>query len=293
MAADPTRPDPAGSPPERPGSPARAPAGEPARRPGRSCAWRSPRSARWSPSRCSRSSTQPSSARWARPPWRRSAPGAQVFTTVTGLAIFLAYGTTAVVARRVGAGQLGAAISDGVEGVALASGWASLATVAPGRWRPQLLDWIGTSPATTPEALTYLRTISLAFPFALVAMAAIGVLRGLQDTATTLWVTSSAVLHEPGAGRLPGAGRPAGGSPDPPGPPSPPRRWPPACSCAILARRARQHGAPLRPEPVGGAGRGPGIGPALLAHCGPARRSSCSPSLSPPASGTPSSRPTT
>ena len=119
--------------------------------------------------------------------------GAQVFTTVTGLAIFLAYGTTAVVARRVGAGQVAAGITDGIEGVALGLGLGLAATAGTWLLGPQLLAWIGTSPATTPEALAYLRTISLAFPFALAAMAAIGVLRGLQDTATTLWVTLAAV----------------------------------------------------------------------------------------------------
>ncbi|MCU0301869.1 MAG: MATE family efflux transporter [Candidatus Nanopelagicales bacterium] len=119
--------------------------------------------------------------------------GAQVFTTVTGLAIFLAYGTTAVVARRVGAGQLARGITDGVEGVALGVGLGTVATVVTWLTAPQLVAWIGTSPASTPEALAYLRTVSLAFPFALAAMAAIGVLRGLQDTATTLWITLVAV----------------------------------------------------------------------------------------------------
>ena len=119
--------------------------------------------------------------------------GAQVFTTVTGLAIFLAYGTTAVVARRVGAGQLAAGITDGIEGVALGLGLGIAATLGTWLLGPQLLEWIGTSPAITPDALSYLRTISLSFPFALAAMAAIGVLRGLQDTATTLWVTVIAV----------------------------------------------------------------------------------------------------
>ena len=77
--------------------------------------------------------------------------GAQVFTTVTGLAIFLAYGTTAVVARRVGAGQVAAGITDGVEGVALGLGLGLLATVATWLAGPALLHWIGTSPETTPR----------------------------------------------------------------------------------------------------------------------------------------------
>ena len=119
--------------------------------------------------------------------------GAQVFTTVTGLAIFLAYGTTAVVARRVGAGQVARGITDGVEGVALGIGLGILAAGITWLLGPTLLDWIGTSEQSTPQALAYLRTIGLAFPFALAAMAGIGVLRGLQDTATTLWVTLVAV----------------------------------------------------------------------------------------------------
>ena len=117
------------------------------------------------------------------------AAGAQVFTTVTGLAIFLAYGTTAVVARRVGANQTARGITDGIEGVALGVALGFAATALTWLAAPLLLDWLGTSPRTTEPALHYLRTISLAFPFALAAMAAIGVLRGLQDTATTLWIT--------------------------------------------------------------------------------------------------------
>ena len=176
--------------------------------------------------------------------------GAQVFTTVTGLAIFLAYGTTAVVARRVGAGQLGAAIGDGVEGMALGLGLGVAATISTWALAPLLLAWIGTSPATTPEALAYLRTISLAFPFALLAMAAIGVLRGLQDTATTLWVTLAAVgTNLALAAYLVLVARwgIAGSA------------WATVAAEAVaaalllreLARRARQHGASLRPSRSG------------------------------------------
>ena len=39
-----------------------------------------------------------------------------VVQTVVGLCVFLAYGTTASVARRVGAGDLGGAIAQGVDG---------------------------------------------------------------------------------------------------------------------------------------------------------------------------------
>lgn len=176
--------------------------------------------------------------------------GAQVFTTVTGLAIFLAYGTTSVVARRVGAGQVARGITDGIEGVALGLALGVAATVIVWLAAPQLLDWIGTSPASTPEALAYLRTISLAFPFALVAMAGVGVLRGLQDTTTTLWVTLVAVLTNLALAAylvLVARWGIAGSA------------WATVIAevvaagafLRVLLRRARQHGAGLRPSRAG------------------------------------------
>jgi putative MATE family efflux protein len=176
--------------------------------------------------------------------------GAQVFTTVTGLAIFLAYGTTSVVARRVGAGQVAQGITDGIEGVALGLVIGLAATVVTWGAGPQLLEWIGTSPDSTPQALAYLRTISLAFPFALAAMAGIGVLRGLQDTATTLWITVAAVATNTAlAAYLVLVARwGITGS-----------AWATVAAEVlaaglflwVLARRAREHGAALRPTRAG------------------------------------------
>jgi putative MATE family efflux protein len=176
--------------------------------------------------------------------------GAQVFTTVTGLAIFLAYGTTAVVARRVGAGQVARGITDGIEGIALGVGLGVAGTALTWLAAPLLLDWIGTSPRSTPDALAYLRTISLAFPFALASMAGVGVLRGLQDTATTLWITLAAVGTNLAlaAHLVLVAGWGITGS-----------AWATVAAEAlaaaaflwVLRRRARQHGANLRPSRSG------------------------------------------
>ena len=122
------------------------------------------------------------------------AVGAQVFSTAAGLAVFLAYGTTSVVARRVGAGQVARGITDGVEGVALGLGLGAVGTIVIWLLAPDLIAWLGTSPAAAPQAIAFLRTICLGLPFVLATMAALGVLRGLQDTATTLWITVAAVL---------------------------------------------------------------------------------------------------
>lgn len=119
---------------------------------------------------------------------------AQVFTTITGMMIFLAYGTTAVVARRVGAGQAARGLTDGIEGMALGLviGLAATAIVYP--TAPWIIDALGASAEAAPQAVLYLRIVSLSFPLVLAAMAMIGVLRGLQDTRTTLWVTVGATL---------------------------------------------------------------------------------------------------
>ncbi len=112
---------------------------------------------------------------------------------VLGLCIFLAYATTASVARRLGEGRWGDAVSEGVEGMALGFGLGLvLAAVTIAAAEP-LVHAFGASDTVTPYAVVYLRVIALGFPAALVAMAGVGVLRGLQDTRTTLLVTLLAV----------------------------------------------------------------------------------------------------
>ena len=118
---------------------------------------------------------------------------ANLLGTVLGLCIFLAYATTASVARRLGEGRLGAAVSEGVEGMALGLGLGVVLGAAMALAAQPLVEALGTSAEVTPYAVTYLRIVALGMPAALVAMAGVGVLRGLQDTRTTLLVTVLAV----------------------------------------------------------------------------------------------------
>jgi putative MATE family efflux protein len=174
----------------------------------------------------------------------------QVFGMVTGLGVFLAYGTTAVVARRFGAGQVAHGLSDGAEGIALGVVLGSAATVVTWLLAPDLLRWLGTSAESTQQALTYLRITCLAFPFVLATMAALGVLRGLQDTATTLWVAVVALVVNTAlsAGLVLGAGWGIAGS-----------AWGTLATEAlvaglflwVLAARAREHGTTLRATRAG------------------------------------------
>ncbi|MEU9230993.1 MATE family efflux transporter [Streptomyces subrutilus] len=113
---------------------------------------------------------------------------AALLTTAVSVFVFLAYATTAAVARRVGAGDLPAAIRQGMDGIwlALLLGAAVIAVVLP--TAPWLVSVFGASDTVAPYAITYLRISAFGIPAMLVVLAATGVLRGLQDTRTPLYV---------------------------------------------------------------------------------------------------------
>jgi putative MATE family efflux protein len=111
-----------------------------------------------------------------------------VVQTVVGLCVFLAYGTTASVARRVGAGDLTGALAQGLDGIWLAVLVGSLATVAGIPLAGPLVGLFGADPGVVGYATTYLRWAFLGVVPLLVVLAATGLLRGLQDTRTPLVV---------------------------------------------------------------------------------------------------------
>jgi putative MATE family efflux protein len=173
-----------------------------------------------------------------------------LLTTAVSVFVFLAYATTAAVARRVGAGDLQAAIRQGMDGIwlALLLGAAVIAAVLP--LAPGLVSLFGTSPTAAPYATTYLRISALGIPAMLVVLAATGVLRGLQDTRTPLYVAvagfvANAVLN---VGLVYGVGLGIAGS-----------AWGTVIAqcgmalvyLAVVVRGARKHGASLRPDATG------------------------------------------
>lgn len=113
---------------------------------------------------------------------------AVVLQTVVGLCVFLAYGTTASVARHLGAGDLRAALAQGVDGVWLAVLIGTLATVLGVALTPTLVGAFGVGAEVSGHAETYLAIAFLGTTPLLVMLAATGVLRGLQDTRTPLLV---------------------------------------------------------------------------------------------------------
>ncbi|AWT44272.1 MATE family efflux transporter [Streptomyces actuosus] len=173
-----------------------------------------------------------------------------LLTTAVSVFVFLAYATTAAVARRVGAGDLPAAIRQGMDGIwlALLLGAAVIAVTLPAA--PGIVDLFGASSTAAPYATTYLRISSLGIPAMLVVLAATGVLRGLQDTRTPLYVAiagfvANAALN---AGLVYGADLGIAGS-----------AWGTViaqCGMAavyltVVVRGARRHGASLRPDAAG------------------------------------------
>ncbi|MEW1817825.1 MATE family efflux transporter [Streptomyces diastaticus] len=173
-----------------------------------------------------------------------------LLTTAVSIFVFLAYATTGAVARRVGAGDLSAAIRQGMDGIwlALLLGAAVIAVVLP--TASALIDLFGASETAAPYAVTYLRISSLGIPAMLVVLAATGVLRGLQNTRTPLYVAiggfvANAVLN---VVLVYGAGLGIAGS-----------AWGTViaqCGMAavylvVVVRGARKHGASLKPDAAG------------------------------------------
>ncbi|WP_409485687.1 MATE family efflux transporter [Arsenicicoccus dermatophilus] len=109
--------------------------------------------------------------------------------TAANVFVFLAYGTTSVVARHVGAGDERGAVATGLDGVWLASGLGLVtAVLVAGAARP-ILTVFGASAAALDQGATYLRLSALGLPAMLVALATTGILRGVQDTRTPLVVS--------------------------------------------------------------------------------------------------------
>jgi putative MATE family efflux protein len=111
-----------------------------------------------------------------------------VLATLVNLAVFLAYGTTAAVARMLGAGNLRGAMRQGIDGcwLALIVGAVTAAVVWP--ISPWMVSLFGPSAEVAEHAEIYLQVSLLGIPSMLLVLAATGVLRGLQDTRTPLVV---------------------------------------------------------------------------------------------------------
>ena len=112
----------------------------------------------------------------------------QALNTIVNLCIFLAYGTTAAVARQVGAGRTREAVRQGVDGLWLALALGAAIIVVGWPLVPGIVHLFGAPAGVAPYAVTYLRISLFGVPGMLLVLAGTGVLRGLQDAATPLVV---------------------------------------------------------------------------------------------------------
>lgn len=170
--------------------------------------------------------------------------------TVVGLCVFLAYATTATVARLVGAGDRSRALAAGVDGAWLAAGLGLALAAAIWAVAPWAAAALGASGDVLVHATSYLRWSAPGLPGMLVVLAATGSLRGVEDTRTPLVVaaTGAAVnvvlnvtfVHGAGMG-IAGSGLGTALAQTGMG----------VALAAVLARGARRHGVGLRPTTAG------------------------------------------
>lgn len=174
----------------------------------------------------------------------------QALSTLVYLCVFLAYGTTAGVARKAGAGDLRAAVRQGVDGMWLALAIGAVLIIAGWPLVPRIVEAFGASAGVAPFAETYLRVSLFGIPSMLIVLAGTGVLRGLRDTRTPLVVSIGGfsvnlllnalfvlVLGWGIAGSAWGTVLAQTASA--------------AVYVAVVLRAARRHGAPVRPDAAG------------------------------------------
>jgi putative MATE family efflux protein len=116
------------------------------------------------------------------------AVASSILLIIFSVFIFLAYGTTASVARLIGAGDEREAAHHAVQGMWLALFAGIAVAVIAFAFSGPLVRLLGAEGAVEEQALIYLRISLLGVPAMLVVLAGTGYLRGLQDTRTPLVV---------------------------------------------------------------------------------------------------------
>lgn len=120
------------------------------------------------------------------------AVAATVLGTIVGLCIFLAYGSTAAVARHHGAGDDRGALALGISGVWLSVGLGVVLAIVTALLAVPVTRSLSSSTTVAGHAHTYLLISTLGIPAMLVVLAATGALRGVLDMRTPLIVMIAA-----------------------------------------------------------------------------------------------------
>ncbi|NLE99118.1 MAG: MATE family efflux transporter [Propionibacterium sp.] len=118
--------------------------------------------------------------------------GAVVLTTMTGIMIFLAYGSTATVSRQVGAGNRKRASELGVQAIWLAFVLGLILVLLTFLFASWIATALGAEGGVHEQAVEYLRWSVPGMPGMLVMLAATGTFRGMADARTPLVLLVSA-----------------------------------------------------------------------------------------------------
>lgn len=117
-----------------------------------------------------------------------------ILLTVVGLFVFLAYSTTAITAKALGAGKQDEGIAAGIQAIWLALGLGVLLALGLILFAPQVVAALGASSEIAGQSTLYLRGSAFGVTGMLVVLAATGTLRGLLDMRTPLYVVAAGAI---------------------------------------------------------------------------------------------------
>lgn len=114
-----------------------------------------------------------------------------IITTAVGLFIFLAYSTTALTSRAMGAGKPAEGLQSGINAIWLAALLGVATTALLWAFGEAIIAWFEPTAAVHTQAHTYLHYASPGLIGMLVVLAATGTLRGVLDTRTPFIVATA------------------------------------------------------------------------------------------------------
>ena len=120
--------------------------------------------------------------------------GSTLTLALVGVFVFLAYGSTATVARLVGANREKDAAESGVQAMWLALVLGAVTGLVSWGFAPQLAAWLGADGAVHDQAVAYLRWSLPGLPGMFLVLAATGTLRGRADGRTPMILAIGAAI---------------------------------------------------------------------------------------------------
>lgn len=120
--------------------------------------------------------------------------GSTLTLALVGVFVFLAYGSTATVARLVGANREKDAAESGVQAMWLALVLGAVVGLVSWGFAPQLAAWLGADGAVHEQAVAYLHWSLPGLPGMFLVLAATGTLRGMADGRTPMVLAIGAAV---------------------------------------------------------------------------------------------------